>query len=164
MVVIFSTQKDFSTNQVMAWLQAANENVVRLNAETYESWKDSIHLTISNQNTSIALNGEQMDAIWFRKDKESNLSQAKNLPVDVINYLNSEIFAFKKGIYEVAKHTTFCLGVNNYDKFSDTNKIKNLILAASLGIEIPNTVLTNSKKDLTDFINKNEAVVTKSGV
>ena len=173
-VIIFSVEDDHTTSKVMQWIKHYSGNVKRFNeAESkisiskfkYFSKKNSFSdtLIIEIAGESIELLKDKI-SIWFRRgmlkleDKNLNVSDLLIENMDVISHLNDEYKNLKLGIYNHLFTSFNCYSIPyNYQ----VNKIASLNKARSLGLKIPETLITNNKSDLISFINKYPTIITK---
>ena len=150
-VMIVSESSDKSTENVIDWLYYYGVKIIRRNTDK-DFFKFNIH--ISNELTKSNL-GDYI--IWNRRGYfpilPSDLRHTEWIP-----YLKGEqqpvLFAFE----EIQSKNI--IG-SYYQEFSN-NKILNLKKAINAGFLIPDTIVTNNKIDLFNFIDINKKYITKS--
>jgi len=165
---------DVSTNQVVAWLNNENANWKRFNGEDIDEKGNTVKIDIdSNQEQSLVINNDFLNlglvkVIWNRRTH--GFTKIKNEVFG--NKVKNEI-----GVGEITKlHALLkreILGIHNFiqkkiDGFwldhpidEKLNKMCVLELAKEIGLNIPHTLITNSKKELKAFLNRKIRVITK---
>lgn len=139
-VLIYSDETDSVTDKVIEWLvYYESKNIKRINGVPI--------------NTSITLENNTYDAIWFRRLQHINTPANSDIERFIIKELKSNYQASIK-INEAKKK----LGSIDH---SIPNKIHVLNKAQLLGIKIPNTLLTTFKKDFLSFRTQCKEVIVK---
>lgn len=171
MVVIGSIEEDISTNKVMDWLRYKHE-VPHCRINNFEwfsiSEKTSFKLGrntmdggFRSKNTQWKL--DDVVGVWFRKDMyavfSKDVGHTEETNHQVNEHLKDEHYYAKHGLYELLKKQA--KQVIGGRLTNQPQKINNLIVAQSLGIDIPNTLVTTRKKDLLDFYKENNGAITK---
>ena len=172
MVLIISQSSDVSTDTVMDWLFYKKKECFRVNGDTifnlnsFTTFELSFHKNVSkitfNENNPIDLN--KSISIWHRRDAATplpKLDEIKNvkLNTNILTHLSIENFEAKKALFSCVKKGKKILG--NFDK-SSINKIEMLKVASNNNIDIPATIITNSKSDLEKFKNRHDKIITKT--
>lgn len=159
MIVILSEKTDYSTFEVMQWLNNFNIEFVRINST------DQIHLMEIdlNKNTFIVRINEiiidifQVSMIWHRrgmfrfslKSTTDQISIIQKQEDHVINHYIFESFLLdNKNV------------IGNY-LFSNPNKLLVLRFARKIGLDIPDTFISGNKKKILNFISNKSKVITK---
>lgn len=171
MVVIISQQIDPSTDKVIDWLYYKGVSFARINGDevltpdsltTFELSADENKQTIKNK---YDISSAEISSVWHRRDAtyffpQNFLSDLRieNFYADMLDNLSGEYSTGKKAFYACLEFNKKRLG--NFRK-STLNKIDTLIIAKKNGIDIPATIITNSKADLKSFIKKHGSVITK---
>jgi ATP-GRASP peptide maturase of grasp-with-spasm system len=164
MILVHSSLEDVSTNDVLDWLFfLSGKKVVRKNGN------DPIEMiTIQiGKNSDINLNWSGDEIIlseisnyWYRR----GMTQVMKVPpqeypsIRIPNYLNEEFLTISDFInHRLSKDS------HHINKFDDnfTNKLTNLEIASSKGINIPETIVTNDASKLREFLTVHEKVITK---
>lgn len=163
------------TNRIIDWLLFNKANFVRINGDQF-SIKSDIYFNVGN--TSIKYNNGKIDTneinvVWYRRwnpmrirdsfidyvfDNGFNKEEV-NLFNSYNKYLNNEygetikfffnLFSEKKSIPNITKIK------------GNLNKLTVLNVASKIGLKIPETIITNSKKDVFSFLEKNSNIITK---
>ena len=170
MVLIFSHPGDQSTCKVIDWLHYFNTPFQRVNGNDLLSPHSTTKIGINKNGTTLQLNAAtnsvSTNAVWFRRDGLNHLpakylseiKKEKYHPV-IVNYLNAENWTGKQALYSCAAQNKRVLGSYSSNRL---NKIEILLIAAKCSLEIPDTIVTNSKKDVVLFSKKHKAIITKS--
>jgi ATP-GRASP peptide maturase of grasp-with-spasm system len=155
-----------SSEEVIDWISHLGGNYRRINGNDL---KESDYYFLINNNDSkfsIAnnlLNIDNVNVIWYRRwndDVDRLLPTKKNL--SLINTINTH----RKG--EHRHLSTFFFSILKNKKWINTpdderiTKNEMLLKAKLVGLEIPNTILTTSKKDAMSFKNKFNKIIIKS--
>lgn len=161
MVIIFSSHSDGSTDLICMYLSYINKIYIRYNEEfcidnsTYElSNNEILTKIIINKDHSIYFKENEKIRYYYRKGL-MNFSIGLNYHTEINKYLTIEkrIFSYYL-INQVNSVSSYFTEVNN-------NKILNLKTAINVGLRIPSTLITSSKKDLMRFISNNKNIITK---
>ena len=171
MIVISSIEDDVSTNKVIDWLAYQYETPYqRVNGLEWFDKKSVSTLRFNNeleisaiQYKDMAISLDKVTAVWFRKDRNANFSedvmQGEEVNKQVNNHLKEERFYSKEGLYRML--------INQSDQalghriITEPQKIDVLLEAKKVGIDIPDTLVTNCKKDLLDFYKEHNGAITK---
>lgn len=142
---------DPSTQNVIEWLLYYKQPFIRQNVET---GFQEFHLSFKHKKIYSTFHNAVM---WNRR------GYMPIIPYDLkqtswINYLKEEqlsvLFAF-----EIINKANY---IGSYQLEFTNNKINNLLEASKIGLDIPNTIVTNNKKSLFEFIEKDKRYITKS--
>ena len=165
MILIISVEDDWSTNDVIDWLVYKGADFKRINFDKLNQMSYSINI---NNNHKNYLECEDMDylnktaIIWFRRSSNlglQDITKESNI-VKIINKSKyfEESFFIRAFFHTLNKYCNKWL--NNY--FTAKNdKFQTLLLAESLNLCVPNTILTTSKKELLKFMKIEENVIIK---
>ncbi len=167
-VLILTSKKDQSTNNVIKWLIFYKQKYIRINIE------DTIYISeivISNINIdfSIKVNNHfflysEIKSIWFwkgnfnieknnieisddfpyKKQMVRSLAQDRNILLQFIN----NCFLAKKSLGNIFQ--------------SDINKLDVLNYATQIGLKIPNTLITTKKANLIEFHKIHLDIISKA--
>ena len=141
-VLIISHDSDGVTDDVIEWVKY-------LDIKCDIDKKNNTDFT-----KTIDLYSDTYDSIWYRKIPSSITSFTANDKDNfILSELKSQHIAYLKS-YSFKK----CLGT--VDDVAP-NKMSTLRLAKNIGLSIPDTILTSSKKDLIRFYKNNEEVIFK---
>lgn len=170
MILIVSDERDESTNWVINWISYYGRTFARVNRDDLEANTiGNLMVQISNSDDLKlqidAININDITSIWFRRSVYTGfnndlLSHIKEQPffIDVNKnyyneYINTSLF-----IYSCLERNRKRLG--NF-RITRLNKLEVLNKAIECEIDIPASVITNSKKDIVKFIGCKGAIITK---
>lgn len=153
---IISEKGDHTTNVVLKWL--LKNNVVFNRVDCDEAIDFCIK--IDNEESSIKIdNGDyRVDEYWIRRGGFQFLT-TKNRNSVFENYLKKEQIPVLSFIEKTMTENDNLVGSYLEEKFN--NKILNIKIASSLGLKIPETLITNTKKELVSFFNLHTNIVSK---
>lgn len=186
MVLILSQHDEASTDKVMDWLSYIGTDYYRLNTEdvldnnstmSYEfNAVENISKNLMNSLREITFLG--VKSIWFRKcaykdfifQFRNNICNAlKELEFEkeifnknIIPHLSNEYSYLRNAIYSSIENEDVKKLGNNRFAQSSINKIEVLNLAQKCKLDIPATLITNSKSDLNFFIKRYKKIITKA--
>ena len=159
MVYIVSEKDDITTDYVVEWLIALDQRFTRVNFETESQLN---FLRLSNDSFSIKLNdieASKIKKIWHRRAYNS-FTPKKLRSSGFYPYLKKEEEGFVKPIESILKNKIDYVG--SYISENENYKIQHLLLAKSVGMLIPNTLITTKKEELLDFyFENNHSIITK---
>jgi ATP-GRASP peptide maturase of grasp-with-spasm system len=164
MILILSkSQNELSTEEVIDWLYHFKVDFFRLNGDDLENEPFSMEC---NQKAllfeGILEKFSQSNVIWHRRWYETeNIHYFQNLAPSIASRYNShirnEIRILSNFIFERFRDKRWV------DNVFDTRLNKLLIIeyAKSEGLDIPNTLVANTKRDVMTFMKKNGNLITK---
>ena len=159
MIFILAPTAEKATNDVIAWLLASGQRVMRVTKETMPN------ISVNINGAEVSINDIKIGnflSFWVRKGHftyqlgRSEIETAvKN---DIEKYLNKEF-----GILSdfVVKQLETKPHLGNYFE-SNPNKLRHLQLAQQAGLAIPQTRITQSKTALKAFKNEYGTIISKS--
>jgi ATP-GRASP peptide maturase of grasp-with-spasm system len=180
MNIIFSEIEDQSTNYIIDWFLYYNVNYFRDNGNDEESSffdlnKFDYHLDINNgtyfvrNENEFIQEGRRVNSVWYRRyyngvadfNLKQGIAKNKAIPLEMFkNNLKHHNLKFKNLILEFLNKNSKIIG--SYDN-NNLNKGIVLVEAKKVGFTIPNSIITNSKKELSIFFsNNNNKIITKS--
>ncbi|HMJ48548.1 MAG TPA: grasp-with-spasm system ATP-grasp peptide maturase [Ferruginibacter sp.] len=154
MILIFSTNQDFSTQTVIDWLHyyghqpiIINEMnpIVQVNIGLMNEKTDSIEMTLKS---GMKIHSKNISIIWYRKGLNffcwdyKKLLAKKHLK-NFYTHLEEESSALQSFIFNFLKPKT----IGDYE-ISDNNKLITLAKANSIGLLTPPTVIITTDKHL----------------
>jgi len=172
MIVIMSEESDLMTNHVINWLSHFQVPFVRINKSTsinlekFEIDASKVHfsLIIHNPDTPpIQIDSTEIKAFWHRRGElhitYPFIEAVKNVEdKKIAQRLNFYLGLEGRRIKEVIlSQLVRYPSIGNYHN-SEVNKIDNLIVAQEVGFDIPQTLITNQKEWLQEFIEKTPAI------
>ena len=117
-------------------------------------------LTINNKELNIKINNinfNKVNKIWHRRGKFNFSFRTEHQ--DLNNYLKTDENVILKAVEkELIKLTNY---IGSYTKEIENNKLEVLITAKKNNLNIPNTFITSSKKELQNFYSTASTIITK---
>lgn len=148
MILIITHKQDYTVDFVVNKLNKKGIAYKRLNCEdllktkyNFDSEKDFSFYFESDNN---------YHSIWFRRTK---LPKLDGLKQEEMNYMLVEYDSLLKNIFATVDGKWLSKPIHVYNA---ENKILQLRKAQLIGFEIPQTIITNDKKEITDFYIKNK--------
>ena len=166
MIIILSKEFDDNTDQVIDWLQSKEAQFLRVKSSDLLSNLTNFVLGLgksSIQIGNITISENEEDVVWFRNFdlKEGfKLSNRKDLSNwdKIENYLTDEFSVALQGLLFSWRNKKWLC---NYEASSFT-KLNALQVAAGVGLSVPDTIITNKKSILSQFLKKHPSgVITK---
>lgn len=172
MIIIFSQKHEISTCDVIDWLVYYKVDFVRINTDEEEPLKIRISITEENSIVTLDYKGTLIDldlvsSYWYRRGGVFKLAQpiqlhkiltSENLCKEIQNDLWQEASAITRFISRYLKNNVPHIGEREN---SSPNKLTMLQTAKNVGLKIPKTLITNSKKELIEFQTNVGSVITK---
>ena len=164
MILILSQSKvELTTEDVINWIQYYNGKVTRINGD--DLLEKKLLLKINNSQESFKnLTKDKINIAWFRRYKSEELNPP-NINISKYNFsafknhLNSE---FRKAYdYYVEKLTENAKIISSLEIEKKLNKIIVLEKAKKVGLKIPNSIITNNKSEITNFVKLNKDCIIK---
>lgn len=166
MVVIYTEDKDITTNLVMDWLSFLYKGEIkRINTDFFQIPTQSEFFLDISESINVK-------AIWYRRPGRRPFP-IRNIPEDLVNEKidNNKLKSLllhsaNKEIQNINAHDL----ANKYNAENilggslryEVNKFDVLRIAKNTGIDIPKSILTNSKSKLIDFYNDcNGEIISK---
>lgn len=149
MVTIISENSDISSNEIIEYLISLNTNFSRKNEADFSQFSYCI-LNEKSSNSNV---------IWHRRG-QLYLNPNETLIRKLAGFLKNEElitnYSFEKINKKINKY--YIGGVFDEDLHE---KVLDLYLAKECGLKIPDTLITNIKKDLIYFKDKYGKIITK---
>jgi len=172
-VVIFSTEEDQSTSDVMDWLlrHETNTKVWRLNASPLHETENEFSFILNDapeilfKSKGLNIISANITSVWYRKTKSYNNGYYRLAKLNDETFMDS-LNSFINGESNYAKNI-LDIFINKNDNslgninVANINKMFALDKARKAGLLIPPTIITNSKKILKNFIEENGQVICK---
>jgi ATP-GRASP peptide maturase of grasp-with-spasm system len=169
-VLIFSEESnEITTEYVMDWIRNLGGDVLRLNGAAF--MRNDIDITIRLKKDGYAINWGEIDwdeisVVWFRRwyrvnsflrDEIESLGLSVNESANYKNHLLQEIGIARRSFFSHLKSKYWLPDIDA----AQINKIKVLQTASQLGLNVPETLVCNSKPLLVKFFEKHLDVITK---
>lgn len=152
-VLLISNEMDATTGDVMDCLFFKYDiQCIRLNELSLES-PSHIKIEISNQKgVCITVDGNEIYFIWIRKFPEVIVPSSCYAQLE--SFYKREYNAILSFFDLICQSGKFGLGSVSYNPV-DVNKLFALKIATEVGLQIPNSIIINRKKDYCDFLEEN---------
>ncbi len=163
MIVIMSIADEESTNGVIDWLDFYQKEFIRINPDDIIN---EIHID-ERLDCNFKIDGRTLhlntiSAYWYRRGSLNLLtSQIKDetfpFTFEINKHLKAENLALGQFILRSLERRNVLGSYFN----TDVNKFEVLQKAQSIGLKIPETIVTSSKKELLFFLEKHQLIITK---
>jgi ATP-GRASP peptide maturase of grasp-with-spasm system len=161
MICIFSRNNDYSTSEVIRWLNFYKEEVVRINREDVLSLSS---FSISDvEETNIVLTWKEKKiaipdiyAFWYRR----GLPNFKELSCPTISKTKT-IFKEVNTVSNALHNTLNKKPSIGNSLIASVNKLDTLQMASKAGLSIPATMITSQKEEMLQFLKKYNHIITK---
>jgi glutathione synthase/RimK-type ligase-like ATP-grasp enzyme len=102
----------------------------------------------------ININLKEIDIVWFRRPGLPTMPESIH-PAD-ITFMKEESMVFMRSLWSfMCESATW---INPYSSYYVANsKLSQLSIALKLGLTIPNTLISNDRNEIVEFINQNKA-------
>lgn len=158
MILVIGESNDVSTNSVVEWLKYYKAKFKRIN---YSDYTKLNYLNINNEFCKLQFDDvdlSEINVIWNRRGGFSFI------PKDIkdntlLNYLKKEENSLLKSLEDIINKKIEYIG--SYHKEIQNYKLDYLLIAKKVGLKIPDTLISNSKKNLLDFYNSYDQIITK---
>lgn len=173
MVLVLTSQSDIASGQVIAWLNHYGTQWFRLNDYINEQGKATdftFLLREGDPNFTVTHQGaapvdlSAVHIVWFRRIQigpkiNHNSDELLNTIGQHLNRVKTnEKDAFMKAFFKSLRRKKWL----SHPETADLNKCYQLFVAKGLGIDVPDTLITTSKKELIAFRAKYKLVATKA--
>lgn len=168
-ILIISEYNDATTDLVIDWILFYKKIPIRLTFEDFMQ-KFEVSIFLSNDQKVIKVINKELNAeiesVWFRMDTKNYFANTilekkhkSNKFNEIYKFLTKEILTAK----QIFLNDKSIKWLSDYETVS-INKYNVLEKAKRYELLIPETIVTNNKKDLLDFININniESIICKS--
>ncbi|MEZ4829730.1 MAG: grasp-with-spasm system ATP-grasp peptide maturase [Bacteroidia bacterium] len=173
MVIISSQNSDVSTGEVMDWLRSMGKQVYRINGESFEAALGNFQLQIgTDANPDFTLETEgrkisssEINAFWFRRSAIDETATSRLDSLHVSPALQQQM-AGHMGMEATALQSAFFTWLSDKNVLGNfqvkgLNKLAVLRLARQSGLDIPATIVTNSRENLLTFARQYPEMITK---
>lgn len=168
-ILIITTSGDQSTNSVMDWIRSRGYFPLRLNTDKLfldNRFSLSLNFGIDNNHILITVNNQcikykSIKSIWFRKFAVPKFADIYESVEDIGNFtkhIKAEYFSAMFAFFDLWKNNISSLGGSITKQ---PTKMEMLINAKKFTIDIPETIITDNKKELQRFLAKHKGVITK---
>lgn len=168
MILLLSKEYDESTNNVIDWLEYYKADYTRCNGDKFDL--NDFFFQISNNHvdkvSSLPVLPKDINVVWYRRwGNMGGMSSIDNEDLDnefcvsINNHLKHENTKLSHAFFSLFGHSFWLSKPALY--FSD-DKFLYLKTAKSVGINIPETYILNSKSKLHEIIISGKKLITKS--
>jgi ATP-GRASP peptide maturase of grasp-with-spasm system len=170
MILILSQDFDNSTNDIIDWLNFYKSEYVRINGGDFLNYNFNYKFDINKNDISLLdIELDSVKVVLFRKwimfnnafnnELEKFGEFSHNVLADIKNNLVSEIRKSYNPLFQslIAKNVKCIPPLNSLN----IDKTQVLMKAKSLGINIPESIICNNKKDLLKFYSNYNKIITK---
>lgn len=155
MILIVSDRKDIQAYYVMVELDTLGIAHSLFNVADFPT-KSSVSQVLGNtsDHCSITVDGgsiiraSDVTAVWYRKPDPPKMRQ--DIDPDEREFTFHEIHSGVQGLYDALGHARWMNPIEQVRISS--NKLKQLRLAARLGMQIPRTIFTNDEREARKFV------------
>lgn len=157
MKFIISEECDVTTDLVIEWLLSSGSVFKRLNNQN-----SIINFSYSISNSKrdkVLLEKNTLSKIWHRRAKINMTDIEKISDSPIYHYIKKETDSIIKSLELNLKDNLDYVG--SYLKETENYKIRQLKIAKSIGLIIPETLITTSKSELIKFLKKYPKSINK---
>lgn len=170
MIILFSSIYDFSSNEVIDWLNYYKVKWYRINGESLDELNNKYSISIIER--QILCNNQELNfcspvSLWYRRSHSlkkyrdeilNNRLLNNKASINLYNHLKNEVFR----VYSYFMNSFGDNWLDHPKIVSEcSNKLYILTKAVEMGLNIPNTLITNSRQEALNFTLKHEKVITK---
>ncbi len=159
MVLIISDSQDVTTDEILSWGLSKDHSILRMNFSDVTSLD---FLKISNENTDLSLSNIYLDNIskvFIRRGGLNFTNKGFREFPDLYKYLKKEEDSLLKSLEIILANQGVLFG--SYQSEVENYKINHLTIAKSVGLKIPSTLVTTSKKEVLKFYKSHSEIITK---
>lgn len=163
-LIISKSEAEDTTNIVMDWLDAFNGDYYRLNGEDFMDKADIINGQIQLED----FNPEAVTIIWNRRWSSRGLINVENEEYyDALGAKNASILLRslrqENGILRSFLNLKLKSKIwTTRPEKTSANKIKNLEIAKSCNLSVPEYIITSNKLKLSQFAKKHKSIICKA--
>ncbi|MEO4005046.1 grasp-with-spasm system ATP-grasp peptide maturase [Flavobacterium sp. CAU 1735] len=159
-IFIQSERNDLSTDDVIAWIYYLKKDI-KINTFLDDYHIDNLSVEMSNtKKIEARINDKKLNHnsnVWYRRGEFISFDKNDVRNKEVHKKINTET------ITPVLEFLNSGFSINLINKFDDNyaSKLKMLNVALSLGIKIPDVLITGNNLELYQFTTKHKKVITK---
>lgn len=165
MILIKSNEQDYSTTQVIKWLQHLEKPYLRINDTTpinnITTEGDDIMITTP----TASFNTKDIQRYWYRRGAWASTQQGVLGTIKekwLHHYLKYFTKEAERDIVELIESQLEKNALNTFLNSSNINKTKVLKSCRALDIAVPETIVTNTRAGVSSFIEAHGDVITKA--
>ena len=166
-IIIITNNYDESANNVIDWIAFAGGNVIRLLSEDLINYHSLFSFEFSKLLYSFKIgsivNSNNICSIWIRKGSPENnfnvdFVKDEKLKNQISRHLFAEVNEAKLSFVNFLEHNYHVLGTIPSIKL---DKISQLLAAKQIGLNVPATIITNSKVEVKKFKKTYQTIIAK---
>lgn len=170
MIIVLSQDKgETTTEAVLDWIEALGGDCIRINGEDFHRELRFSFSIKDGKDTLLLRHGEMPQnvpakAIWFRRWHSQEkfgidlYTDDHQFSLDVESHLRKELSGVLQALTVAWKSAPWLTSPREIKP----NKLEILRIATSIGLNVPATLVTNNKDDLSDFMSKHPEIITKA--
>lgn len=163
MILIISRENDKSTDEVIGWLKYFNQSIFRINQKQnirIENFtiKPKLNFRLVCSETKGSIDFDSISVVYYRIGC-IDLSEVSSIPRELIPFFQNERKTVTNLLYLILESKIFRIG--SYVSEVNNNKIEDLIIAQSVGLNVPNVLITTARHEVINFLEKNKRVISK---
>ncbi len=156
MVLIFSVQGDLSTSDVIEWILYFKECCFRINNVYELNSLLELYPFLSVPETK-----KKFTSVWYRNSPNvflpATIMDNKITDKDIREYVYSEQHGLFEAVYSALEENRWLGHWTN----SSPGKFKQLLIAESVGLNIPESAIICTKEQLYEFVKNNGNIILK---
>lgn len=156
MVLIFSVQGDLSTSDVIEWILYFKECCFRINNVNELNSLLELYPFLSVPETK-----KKFTSVWYRNSPNvflpATIMDNKITDKDIREYVYSEQHGLFEAVYSALEENRWLGHWTN----SSPGKFKQLLIAESVGLNIPESAIICTKEQLYEFVKNNGNIILK---
>lgn len=169
MILIISKEKaELSTEEVIDWIIFFGKKFIRINGDEF-SKKGNIEISLDNSELlikykDIEIPFGKISFVWFRRwldrdfyDLYNNSEIDYSIIDQLIFYQSSNIISLRELLFKYLDKKKW---LSHPSKIA-LNKIHVLVEASKVGLNIPETKICSTRKDLIKFFNTHKKIISK---
>lgn len=173
MILVLSRSGDLSTDTVCDWLTTFGGRYLRINEPDLRTQyvpfalrrgKDG-NASMHFSNGSLAYSPDEINVVWYRKwfnpinfDQFFDLTENKIWASTLVNHMQKEESAVSEAFFDTLSEKHW---LNNPSDVGRQRKQKQLDLAVKAGLQVPDSLITNSREEARRFLAEKGNIITK---
>jgi len=161
MIFILSEENDFSTSECTEWLLHYDAEFLRWNEENFIQevnieYNKNVEIKLMCFGDKEEINLHKITKYWYRRGDFYLKFNKEDLPTSIKNHLSNE---WKVIHFFLHNYLSEKAGLGNFFKEACHDKLLQLSTALDVGLEVPNTMISDRKQNLKNL--KAEKIITK---
>lgn len=176
-VLMLTEEEDASNNKIAHWISYLSDaEIIRIN-ETDHIQITNIHVEAKEKthfsliiNKHLHIDSKEITSYWYRRGRlnmhrpRPKAAYARNSYRETIYDSVSEFYGLEWD--HISGYLHYLLrrsGINSINSYSDlqSNRLINAEIAKSIGLNIPDSIVTNSPGTIRQFLKRHSSVITK---